>query len=444
MAVIKPITNDIIYDFKIKENDPPCNGFALAKKNGYAYFENDGLKIKKDENGLPLIAGRTYYDEIRSFLENKIKPFLIHLDNIFHNDKRDAQIFLDYMAFKMQYPSVKIRWALVIGGDQGIGKDVAIDACFHDYGLNFIHNVSPNDILSNYNDFVECLLLRISEVADLQEANRWTFNERLKVLIAGHPDNMLINRKYGFKYWSRLYNGTVLTTNHLENGLFISEGDRRYYVIKCTEAKKLGFDNQDKKELYFTQLFKWLTTKDPIFDMNGYEWIAQYLYYYRDISDFNPNICPKSTKAKNEIVSNSNSVSDALDLALITISEQLQKGHYGSIFKQNSVGYPVIINLSTLKNIIKEKDCFYTFNRLPYELQRVGYERIESNGKTGIFDFRINGNRYRERFYILKDFSNYQKQYKAFLFKNSKNKDKDPFFLDLLNIKNDTIINNNF
>src|SRR5262249_50556100 len=41
----------------------------------------------------------------------------------------DAEQFMNYMAHRAQHPGVKPRFALLIAGDQGVGKDTAIEFC---------------------------------------------------------------------------------------------------------------------------------------------------------------------------------------------------------------------------------------------------------------------------------------------------------------------------
>lgn len=380
------ITNAIKTDVRYNPHSPePLRmGRALASHLNYCAIAPDGSPLET-------IAGKDHYDRVEVALRARCTPFFNHLRKLFIHDPKDMDTFLDYMAFKQQYPGSKIRWALVIAGDQGVGKDVAIDACWHTYGSNFINNVSPGDIMGNYNDFLACMLLRISEVADLSESNKWAFNERLKVIIAGHPDRMQINPKYGIKYWLTLYNGTVLTTNHLESGIYIPTGDRRYYVIKCASWRELGL-NTEQKAAYFGDLFKWFTTPGPD-GMTGYQCIAQYLYWARDVSAFNANICPAATQAKAEIEATSNENPSFFEDAMSTYTSILANDSncYGTILNPalttyDDEGRPLLINARILKQLISI-DAQTTHNyqllnlapsKFSYLLKNAGYERLNN------------------------------------------------------------------
>lgn len=378
------ITNDVISNFHYDPSSPKILkfGHAAIAEAKYCAIDSDGALVPS------VIRGKQWYDDYRAKAEAKCEPFFTHLKRLFINDPRDVDVFLDYMAHKMQYPSVKPRWAIVIAGDEGVGKDSAIDACWQSYGLNYINNISPNDVMGSFNDYMRCMLLRISETSDLSESNKWAFNEKVKVIISGKPDRMQINPKYGAKYWCTLYNGTILSTNHLTTGLYIPEGDRRYYVIKCATWAELGLDISQKDE-YFRSLFAWFSNKDDE-GVNGYQRIGEYLYYLRDVSSFNVNLCPAPTAAKRETQGASNMAPDYFDDGLLAYSDfvdELSKNPpYGvpsispNLLACDDDFKPLIVNCRMLRKLIiaerPELAKELTNNKLNYLLTTAGYARI--------------------------------------------------------------------
>lgn len=379
-------TNEVL-TLNLKEftKDPLCFGFAQIQKNNYCSIDFDGNLIKDN------VKTKEWYDAKRTeYEQTKIAPFMQHLKRLFVNDPRDLDIFLNYMAFKMQYPGVKPRWAIVLAGEQGVGKDIAIDACWEAYGSNFINNVSPADILSGYNDYINCLILRISEVADLGESNKWAFNEKVKVLISGHPDRMQINPKYGAQYWVTLYNGTILTTNHLETGIYMPEDDRRYYVIKCATWGELNLDIAQRKE-YFNNLFKWFTTPDSK-GITGFEYIGEYLYWLRDVSNFECHVCPEPTEAKKSVQASSNmlpsSISEGI-MSYISILETLNNDNASAyiklpdlLLKYDFAYKPVLISMRVLKGILASNGQSENDSKINYYLNAMGYERLYQPTKS--------------------------------------------------------------
>lgn len=374
------LTNEVITGYIHSDNKLPiAHGFARGAQLGFCAYDEFGRFLPDT------IVGKAAYEEAAAQAKNEIAPFLAHLNRIFINDPRDVDVFLDYMAFKMQFPGVKPRWAIVLAGEQGVGKDIAIDACWMKYGLSYINNISPNTIMSPYNDYLKCLLLRISEVADLGDINKWMFNESMKVIISGHPDRTQINPKYGVKHWLTMYNGTILTTNHLDSGCFyIPEGDRRYYVIKCATWKQLNLNFAQRAD-YFDNLFNWFSTPDEE-GVTGYDKIGNYLLWCRDTSNFNPNACPSASKAKMEAQAISSELPQFFLDALTMYGADISGGPNDPAAPVNIYGcsseekLPIIINVRKLtllasdilnnEAVLKEK---VTPARLTFLLKQAGY-----------------------------------------------------------------------
>jgi len=222
------------------------------------------------------------------------KQFLKHVNKLF-DKPGDAEQFLNYMAHRVQKPWEKPRFALLIAGGQGVGKDMLIDFCAPAIGSWNLANIDPAAFESGFNEYQQATLVRISEAANLQEMNKWAFNERTKVLIAGSPDICQINPKYGQKYSVRMHCGVILTTNHLAEGIFIPQDDRRYDVISCATFAEMGLSNEEKRKQYFTDLWGWWLNE------GGKSHVAAYLNE-KDISLFSPNNGQRKTEAHATIV----------------------------------------------------------------------------------------------------------------------------------------------
>lgn len=251
------------------------------------------------------------------------KPFIEHIYKLFNKDG-DAEQFLNYMAHRVQKPAEKPRFALLIGGGQGVGKDTAVEMCIPAIGSWNVANIEPSHLESAFNEHAASTLVRINEAANLQEMSRWAFNEKTKVLIAGLPDICMINQKYGQKYSVKLFCGVIITTNHLLNGLHIPPDDRRYDVIDCATHQEMGFKNLDDRRLYFDYLWNWFNNE------KGNQHIAAYLRE-KDISEFSAANGQRRTKAHQSII--------MVDL------EQ-----YGWFFDiVNELGSPDFISVPTIK-----------------------------------------------------------------------------------------------
>lgn len=183
-------------------------------------------------------------------------PFVEHVKKVFPKDG-DADQFLNYMAHRVQHPGEKPRFALLLAGDQGVGKDTAVEFCVPAIGSWNVANIEPSALETSFNEYASSTLVRISEAANLHDMTKWAFNEKTKVLIAGSPDEMTINPKYGQKYSVKMFCGVIITTNHLSNGIFIPEGDRRYDVIAAAGLAEMGLVEPEARLEYFSGLWDW-------------------------------------------------------------------------------------------------------------------------------------------------------------------------------------------
>jgi hypothetical protein len=223
-------------------------------------------------------------------------PFLAHVARLFQKTG-DADQFLDYMAHRVQKPWEKPRFALLIAGGQGTGKDTAVEFCCPAIGHWNVANIDPAAFDSAFNEFASATLVRISEAANLHEMSRWAFNERTKVLIAGSPDHCQINPKYGQKYAVRMHCGVIITTNHLSSGIYIPADDRRYDILDTATLAEMDLEKPEDRKEYFSDLWAW-------FVAGGASHVAA-LLHARDISKFSASNGQRKTEAHAAVVASS-------------------------------------------------------------------------------------------------------------------------------------------
>ena len=273
-ALVTSMTSDpSIEEDYVKGYD--CRDGEVVKSAGAALFNS--YRRPTIELGVPKMA----------------QPFVDHVERVF-NKTGDADQFLDYMAHRVQKPWEKPRFALLIAGGQGVGKDTAVEFCAPAIGAWNVANIDPGAFEQSFNEYCAATLVRISEAANLHEMSKWAFNERTKVLIAGSPDYCQVNPKYGQKFSVRMYCGVIITTNHLANGIYIPEDDRRYDVIDCATMDEMGLRKEDVRREYFSDLWEW-------FFEGGASHIAAYLHE-RDISKFNASNGQRKTDAHKTVV----------------------------------------------------------------------------------------------------------------------------------------------
>jgi hypothetical protein len=195
----------------------------------------------------------------------------------------DAWHIVSWLAHRVQRPAEKLNHALVLGGSQGIGKDSILEPVRHAVGPQNFGDVSPTVLMGRFNAFQKSVILRVSELRDLGDKDRYGFYEHTKTLITAPPETLLIDEKNVKAYRVPNLVGVVFTTNHRTDGLYLPEDDRRHYVA-WSDALPADFDPG-----FWTTFYAWL-------DDGGRDHVAAYLAAV-DLSDFDPKAPPPKTAA---------------------------------------------------------------------------------------------------------------------------------------------------
>lgn len=206
-----------------------------------------------------------------------------HVRKLFPN-AAEAEHIIRVCAHRVQRPGEKVRHALLIGGPPGVGKDTIFDALIPALGAWNTASISPDEIFKPFNEYSASVLLRINEVVDLHEISRYKFYEATKTLIAGSPEYIEVNPKYGAKYHVRNCACVVMTTNYGSTGMYLTADDRRHFAVETIEL----WGAQAERDTYFRELWNWLL------QANGFAHVAAYLRGV-NLDDFDPNAPPPKT-----------------------------------------------------------------------------------------------------------------------------------------------------
>ena len=236
-----------------------------------AYFFN-----KWSDNPVPDVG--VVYD-------GDIQPWLDHLAFLFESED-DRNYLLDYFAHIVQKRGHKVRWAPIIVGNQGVGKDLMLRPIVYGLGRNTnATTVQPERLMGQFIDFWEKELVIVEEIS---RTDRTDVYERMKAVIAGTvSDTVTIERKFEQPYEVPLVCNFVFFSNHTD-ALNLSADDRRFFVIHSyAEAKDADYYNALSKGFYehekgWAKVFAWLKQ--------------------RDISKFNPDARPRFNEAKARMI----------------------------------------------------------------------------------------------------------------------------------------------
>jgi hypothetical protein len=218
----------------------------------------------------------------------KAQPWLDHVAKLYPI-KAEAEHVVRWLAQRLQHPEVKINHALVLGGEEGIGKDTMLEPVKRGVGSWNFYEVTPSQMMGRFNSFVKCTILRVNEARDLGEVDRFKFYDHLKGYAVTPPDVLRVDEKHLREQHAFNRMGIIISTNYRTDGIYLSEQDRRHFVA-WSEARKDDFPAD-----YFDNLWAWLEDR-------GAEHVIAHLHAL-DLSEFNPKLPPPKTEAWRTIVS---------------------------------------------------------------------------------------------------------------------------------------------
>jgi Family of unknown function (DUF5906) len=210
----------------------------------------------------------------------KAGPWIDHVCKIYPDD---ADHIIKYNAYGVQHPDVKINHGILLGGSPGIGKDTLLAPIRFAVGPTNFAEISPQQAMGGFNGFLRSSVVRISEVKDMGEVDRYKFYEHMKTILAAPPETLRVNEKFIREYYVLNVCRIQMTTNHKTDGIYLPADDRRVYVAWS------GATESDFVAGYWNELWSW-------YEREGFGHVAAYLRTL-DVSDFNPKAPPLKTAA---------------------------------------------------------------------------------------------------------------------------------------------------
>ena len=287
--------------------------------------------------------------------------WLDHIHKVFGQD--DAGHIVKWLAHRVQRPQEKINHALVLGGNQGIGKDTLLEPVKYAVGSWNFSEVSPQHMLGRFNGFLKSVILRVNEARDLGEINRFSFYDHMKAYTAAPPDVLRVDEKNLREHSILNCCGVVITTNYKSNGIYLPADDRRHYAAFSDLTKNDFIDG------YWKSIWGWYAD-------GGLSHVAAYLAEL-DLSSFDPKAPPPKTAAFWAIVDANRAPEDA------ELADVLDK-----------LGNP---NATTIADITaKASGAFFEWitdrrNRraIPHRLESCGYVPVRNDAaKDGLWKIK--------------------------------------------------------
>lgn len=198
----------------------------------------------------------------------------------------EREHFLDWWAFLLQNPGVKIGYAMVITGAQGTGKDTVLKPMFEAVGVHNIASIDTNTLFGQWNHYLRYQVVYVQEIKT--NGNRNLYNH-IKPYISGQASLLGVNEKNRRQYFVPNIQNWIVTSNY-DNAITLEDGDRRFWVHRVLIEEPPPDD-------YFSRLHSWL-------DSGGTEKVLGWLLQ-RGISGFNPMARPPMTAAKQTMLEQS-------------------------------------------------------------------------------------------------------------------------------------------
>lgn len=214
-----------------------------------------------------------------------------HIRNLVAEEDYQTTL-IDFLAYHVQQPGKKIRWAVLLQSAQGAGKTFLAVAMRAVLGRGNAKKLSAGNVIeSQYNDWASGSQLVIMEEIRVVGHNRHAVMDKLKPLIS--DDEISYHKKYEDHSTVPNVSNYLLFTNH-HDALAVNDDDRRYFVLaspiqRPEHIKALGGSR------YFSRLFNmvrdnagglrsWLEQWkiSPDFDPEGRAPITPYL---QDLAD---------------------------------------------------------------------------------------------------------------------------------------------------------------
>lgn len=248
------------------------------------FFESEGQKFVNTYSP-------TYPELDQENSEKAGALFQKHLANLIAEPEH-RKTLIDFMAFMVQAPGRKIRWAPLIQGAEGCGKTYLAEMMKAVLGRRHLKIINGTAVTSGWNEWAFGYQLVALEEVRVAGTNRYDIMNKLKEWITNEA--IPINQKFSDNKDVRNITNYMLFSNY-HDALVLTPGNRRYFVLKSSMQDRQQVLSLGKH--YFVELFTML--RDHPGAMRAYlaEWSIS--------PDFQPDAGPPRTSYERDMVNDS-------------------------------------------------------------------------------------------------------------------------------------------
>jgi hypothetical protein len=277
------------------ENRQAKGALALV---GVTYAAGDSVIVSRDGD----LYGNRWRDARPAYAAGDVTPWLDHCA-LLVPDKREREHLYDIMAFKVQYPKIKINHAVLHGGDQGRGKDTMWAPMIWAVCGDSLRNrglLDGDTMNSQFGYALESEILILNELREPDARERRALANKLKPVIAAPPEMLSINRKglHPYDMCNRMF---VLAFSNDPVPISLDSQDRRWFAV-WSHGPRMSPDVAQA-------LWAWYRS-------GGFAAVGHWLSL-RDVSAFNPSAAPFMTEFKLNLIEQGMSTAESYLVELI-------------------------------------------------------------------------------------------------------------------------------
>lgn len=249
-------------------------------------------------------------DEVMHGREGDCSPWLAHFGKLGWEENREH--ILQWMAYTIRYPDIKINHMIALTGGEGCGKDFILTPLKR-HMRGYCREIGGYELASDFNSYLmktKYLHFNEVEVADSREAV--AIANKLKPLTSAPPTRLSVNEKGVKPVEVRNIVNCTMTSNS-QTPIKISGVSRRIYGVH-TDVSMRGPDGDQLPEwaAYWANLWGWMNnpTAGPG-SPTGLETCIYYLMHTIDLSNFHPGAQPPMTDFVRDLAEYSKSSADS-------------------------------------------------------------------------------------------------------------------------------------
>lgn len=239
----------------------------------------------------------TYSDSGITADPGDVEPFVQLVKDYCDNVPEAYNHVFAFLAYTVQNPGRRINHALVLQGEQGVGKDSMLLAMQRVYGAHNYSQVTLTNVESQFNEWLFGKQMIVFQ--EMLAPGRRNIYNKLKPYITDELHN--INRK-GLSLYRIPNRAVYIFLTNYKHALSLDPSDRRMWVWYS--------QMRPKSADYYKRYYTWLADDRSAGALM--DWLQNF-----DTSRFNPSAPPPMTDAKRALIDNStNDIEQFLKQAL--------------------------------------------------------------------------------------------------------------------------------